>query len=213
MSDIVHDLALSPTVNTEKEAPTVDWSRARHMLTRLSAAVEGRGRDENAILRQRAARLATPPPVAEDGRARPYIAFRRGEDRMAVALTALQEVVRPRSVLNLPGVSPHICGVAFNRGEVVAVAEIGWFLAPDSLPTAAPALLLIVEASGMRFALAADVLEGIHSLDPLSGSAAMQASGRMPPFVAGLTGDLLTMIDLELLVADARFRIQGEVGG
>ncbi|MCS0502266.1 chemotaxis protein CheW [Ancylobacter mangrovi] len=200
---------------TSRAASTggVDWRAAEERLARLADALHGRRRDEAELLRRRAARLAARPADAPAGNERPYLAFRRGEDRIAIAMEALREAVRPRSVLPLPGVPPHIRGVVLNRGEVVPVVEAGWFLDPDLVQAEAPALLLVVEAGGTRFALAADLLDEVRSLDPSAGGAAMHASGRLPPFVVGLADDLLNIVDLDLLAADARFRVQEEVGG
>ncbi|MGE0714515.1 MAG: chemotaxis protein CheW [Alphaproteobacteria bacterium] len=189
----------------------IDWAAARARLDLLARRLEGGGPGDAAILRQRAARLARPRAAPAAGGS-PYVVFRRGAGRFAVPLAQVRETPVLRALRPVPGVPPHIAGLALVASRPLPVVELGWFL-EAGIPAAAPTVLVVAEMSTHAFALAADRIEGVSDLPTEAAAAALRRTAMIRAFVAGITDDMVTIIDLEALAADSRFVVNDEVGG
>jgi purine-binding chemotaxis protein CheW len=97
----------------------------------------------------------------------------------AIEITQAREVRRFDGYTAVPLAPPHLLGMANLRGAIVPIVELRVLLA---LPGRAPVRAvqtLVVEAKGVRTALAVDDVLGIESLDPEPepGEAAVEAGG------------------------------------
>jgi len=186
-------------------AGTVDWPQAHRRVQRLGQRLDAQ--PDPALLARRAQLLAATPPAATAAEIRPYVAYRRGGGRYAVPLAQAGEAIAMRGLFRLPCTPAHILGLALHKGQPVPAIELSWFLDDLELPANPPARLLVADVAAAAFALAADVIEGVRPVDMR-----VLAAGRRP-FVAGITGDMLTLLDLDVLAGDARFVVNEEVGG
>jgi len=152
-----------------------------------------------------------------DGPAR-LLVFRVGEERFAVALSAVREVVDSPAVSRVPDAAPSLLGVAMIRGELVPVYD-AWVLLDVGRAGSAPGAALLFSVDGRRVALAIDdvfdpVLVEERDLRPMPGAGAKDA------IIRGLVrrdGDLVAVLDdatlLDTMLATASGTVAGGGGG
>ncbi|MFC3228119.1 chemotaxis protein CheW [Marinibaculum pumilum] len=181
-----------------------DWEAAHSRVDRLGSQLVERP-DDSPILRRRAASLAAP---IEDGAARPglgaHLVYARGGVRYGIPGGQCSEAMRLKTLLELPGAPAFLSGVMLHRGEMVAVVDVGWFLGLGHTPHA-PRFGVVAQVPGFHFALAADVVEGVRQLHRGDAEAAHRAA-----FVQCISEDLVSVLDLEMLKADAAFQVDQE---
>jgi purine-binding chemotaxis protein CheW len=112
-----------------------------------------------------------------DGPAR-LLVFRVGEERFAVALSAVREVVDSPAVSRVPDAAPSLLGVALVRGELIPLYDARVILGVDAA-TAAPGAALLFSTDGRRVALAIDdVFDPVpveeQELRPIPGAGAAE---------------------------------------
>ena len=119
-------------------------------------------------------------PLAPDGEdeaeAPRVMLVRVGDERLAVPLVDLREVLRARPATPVAGTPPWVRGLVTVRGALVPVADL--FL--RAFPTAAESSpwLLVVERAGRQAALGVSAVEGVH---PVAESLAVpESDGTLP---------------------------------
>ncbi len=55
-----------------------------------------------------------------------FLAFRLGKEFFAVEIHHIREIVKPRSITPVPGVSEHILGITSVRGNIMPVVDVGY---------------------------------------------------------------------------------------
>ncbi|HUG54787.1 MAG TPA: chemotaxis protein CheW [Vicinamibacteria bacterium] len=128
--------------------------------------------------------------------------FRRGDDTYGVDALGVVEVVGRLRPTPLPGVRPLFPGVVHHRGRILAVLDLAALTAPGAPPPEEGGMV-VVAAGEMRLALFADEIRGVATVS--ADEVAVQA-GTPAAWVHGTTG-MVTVIDLEGLVGDARLRV------
>src|SRR5579864_6064282 len=113
----------------------IDWNVVRERLRSselaLDAALTPDSQRIEKVYRQRAARLATVEMNREP--ASPGLSalvFRLGQERYAIEMSELAEVLPLTRCVPVPGASREFLGVINLRGELRAVLDLGHVLAP-----------------------------------------------------------------------------------
>jgi len=112
-----------------------------------------------AVWRRRAERLAR-PPVTEETALTPVLVFRLGEERYALAVAALAEVIPAGRLARVPRAPAALAGVVALRGEVRPVWDLARLL---GLSRPAPSIHYILLLNS-RAGLLVDQLEEIRLL-------------------------------------------------
>ncbi len=154
--------------------------------------------EERRVLEARAELLARPAEATEEA-GDEAVVVRVAATRFAVRLDALVTLVRLPRLTPLPGAPPWIAGLAALRGRARCVVDLGLAL---GMARSEAALALLVSQGGGLTAFAVDELVALRPIraaelapppSPLGPAAA--------PFVAGVTADGTTLLELGDLAA------------
>jgi chemotaxis signal transduction protein len=168
---------------------------------------------EQEILERRAADLARRDTQTERDRKErlALLEFTLMSRRYAVRLDQVDAVTRIGEIISIPMTPRHLVGVIRRRGESIALVSLRHFFNASAEGIADADFAMLVQVRGKRFALQVEEVRGVLQLardlltDPPSNFDPNQAS-----FVAGVTTDGLTCIDLDKLVEASGFST-GEV--
>jgi purine-binding chemotaxis protein CheW len=165
------------------------------------------------ILRARARELAKPPRVEARGDTLELVVLALGPERYGVASQNVQAVHALGGLTPVPGLPAFWAGLVNLRGRLYPVLNLRRYL---GLAGEAPAdgRLVLASAAGLSVALWVDGVPevrqvplaeiGPHLSEALEGQAG-------PAGQHGLTPDLLAVLDLEALLADARLVVEAAV--
>ena len=202
----------------DRTRPAIRWDEAYARLERARRALEA-GREpgpdaRERILRERARALARPldkPPTA--GEVLDLLVFSLAGERYGIETARVMEVVRLRGLTAVPCTPPFVLGVVHHRGRILAVLDLRRLLELAGQGVAEGSRAVVVEARGIAFGILTDAVAGIvrvaaGELTPLPVTSARQRQ----PFVRGVTGELVAVLDLEALAQDPRITVKEEVG-
>jgi purine-binding chemotaxis protein CheW len=176
---------------------TFDWKRARERLERTQGELgDLTPAQEESVLRERARELARPLPAADTREQRDVVLFTVAGERFAVDAECVLEALPAEAPTPVPGTPEHLLGVINHRGRVLGVYDLRRALVPGSAPDpdgAPPAHAVAVRTGDLTFAIAA---EAVEETSRRHGDA--------------LERSLVTVLDLDALVAKARLRIDDD---
>lgn len=158
-----------------------------------------RRRQIDAVLTERAQRLARP---AVEVAVRPTIdvvTFSMGTERFAVATQFVYRLERLEGVTPLPDAARHFAGIANFHGQLVPLIDLGLLL--GSAPCEHPAFAVVLGDARADIGVLAEMLADI-STAPLDAFAAPAPGPR--PIVHHITPDGIAVIDGAALLADPR---------
>ncbi|HYA16487.1 MAG TPA: chemotaxis protein CheW [Bryobacteraceae bacterium] len=144
-----------------------------------------------AVFRQRAVRLAQKLAVNKPASPGiPALVFRLSEERYAVALRDLAEVLPFERCAPVPGSPPHFRGVINLRGELRPVVDLARLVA--GTPSADSGALLILRR---EFALKVDAVEALREIR--SEEMTRPAQGQ---YVQALLAGAVALLDVEAIL-------------
>jgi purine-binding chemotaxis protein CheW len=154
------------------------------------------------VLQRRAEALAR--PRAEGDAAVATVAllqFTLMDADYAILLDAVEAVLRIGHIVSIPLTPKHIQGVIRRRGQTIALANLRNYFHPEVEGIADADFAVIVVASGKRFALQVEEIEGVvHVPKNDLGPAPDNFDKAQAPFVTAVTTGGLTILDVERLV-------------
>jgi purine-binding chemotaxis protein CheW len=157
------------------------------------------------ILQERARALARVPVQEAAVRTIPLIEVAVGEERFGIDLQQVQEIQPLKGLTPVPGVGAYWAGVVNLRGQLYPVLDLRRYL---QLPGAEPlegGQLVLVSAAGLKVGLWAGEVLGMREVAPDEVKPSLLDRHGLPQdLVAGVTADLLVVLDLEALLADPR---------
>jgi len=167
--------------------------------------------DTAQVLRRRAEALAR-PPLAEtspgEGRIE-ILVVEVADERYGLEARHVREVAAVGHLTRVPGVPPALLGVVNHRGRILPLFDVRRLL---DLPSDArpPVAFVAVEVAAKRFGLAINAVTGIAALaaSELFGPSPAAPGGRRA--VRAVTRDMVGVIDLDALVAEARFTVNDD---
>ena len=155
--------------------------------------------EERAILGERARALARKPVDGAARRTLNVVVFRLGQERFALDVTAVAELIRNAPVTPLPGGPTHLLGLIYHRGGLMRLVDIR---AQLGLPIPAPELaeVVVLNGEGMLTGIGVDAIESVVSLDPDDFQPHSSGDGNLPSLGSlSFQGSWLTLLDLERL--------------
>lgn len=165
------------------------------------------------ILEERAQALARPLEVDEPGDLLELVVLAVGPDRYGVAADQVQEIQVLAGVTRVPGLPEFWAGVVNLHGHLYPVLNLRRYLGlPGALPGQGSKLALVT-AAGLSVALWVDDVPEVRKVPAatLGPSLAEASATARVTSVRGVTPDLLALIDLAALLADARLVVQDEI--
>jgi purine-binding chemotaxis protein CheW len=172
----------------------IDWEKLRNTLANASVAPTEDAKFVQKILRERAAKLAARrEPIGEDVLLS-VLEFSLGNERFAVELIDLYELLKFRGCTPLPGGPEELLGLMGHQGEIVPVIHLLRFLGlPESdLSTPSDGYVLLVRAHhGGGLGL------WVKDIERTGRVAFRETSPR--PYVRGLGPDSLSLLSIETI--------------
>lgn len=201
-----------------KTRTAIDWNEVRSRLALAAKGLESGQRytpqQTQDVLLERARRLARAPAAAPTGELSTAMVFALGDERYAVELAFVREVVRCSTWAVVPHAPKHLVGLANLRGELQAVFDL---LALSGLKTQASgdaARVVVLGRDQPEFGLVVDAVGHVVVVDREKLLPIPEAQGLSRECVLGLTREGLIVLDGGALIADRRFFIeQNEFSG
>lgn len=183
---------------------------AASILERLHslAAAPPAGWDEaefaETLLKARARRLAAPRdgvrtevPAGVEA-----LAVRLGDERFALVLADLSEVIALPRWTPVPGQAAYLLGVANLRGEIRPVIDLHSLLDLPAPEDGGKAWAVFLKSEGGEVGLRVDGLDRVLRLDPQTLARPRDEGNGLPHrFISGIGADALTLLDTEQLLA------------
>lgn len=159
--------------------------------------------EERVILAERARSLAHKPVDRSARRSLNVVVFRLGQERFALDVRAVAELIRNAPVTPLPGGPAHLLGLIYHRGGLMRLVDIR---AQLGLPVPAPELaeVVVLNGEGMLTGIGVDAIESVVSLDPDHFQPHSSGDGNLPSLGSlSFQGSWLTLLDLDRLAVRA----------
>jgi purine-binding chemotaxis protein CheW len=167
--------------------------------------------DVRRVLEERARALAR-PSVAEgapDADHLELLVFSLGGERYGVDASRVAAVLPPVSPTPLPGARAALAGVVNHRGEVLAVLDLRGLLGMAGAEALSGIRIVVVDVGGMVLGLRADEVIGLARVEAAApGPQLARPEGGLPEWIRGVTGGMVSVVDLEALARDRRVRVE-----
>jgi purine-binding chemotaxis protein CheW len=183
-----------------KKPASIDWEAARasiedagKRLERAETSVEQR----DSVFRQRLQALAyVPADPAESGTQQEMIVFRLDEERLALPLARVIEVLTGPNIAPVPAAPAHVVGVMQVRSEIRPVFDLKQLLGTAG---AEPRdTVLLVQDGNREIGLRVDQVEDIRTVAAAELREGPEANRR----IQGITRDLVQVLDLDALLSE-----------
>lgn len=180
----------------------LEQAQAKLAETRVPSA-----RQEQDILKQRAEKLAAPPPLEQEkGDMLTVVEFRLGPERYGLECSFVAEVLVPGSITPLPGTPAFWAGIMDVRGRIAAVVSLDVFFkipAAEITPLTRVILLGGEDEKGGGFGILTGELLGtltipLQELQPVPPT----LTGIGKKYIKGVTTDRLVLLNAGKLLSD-----------
>jgi chemotaxis signal transduction protein len=179
-----------------------DWAdllKRTHMAQRaaLEPAAVSAGLRER-ILRARAEQLAAPLTVRhESDAAHAFAILRCGNDRYAIAIRELVEVITEPKIAVVPHAPAFVAGLIQVRGEICPVYRLKALLGQDGAGQETPPVVVLAAAAS-DFGIGVDAVEDIRQVPPESRAPAAVGHG----YAGWMTEDFIPCLTAETLLPE-----------
>jgi purine-binding chemotaxis protein CheW len=180
---------------------SIDWQAARASIERTRERLgraEIPAEDRERIFRQRAEALARPSAAPVDSAQRQIMVFQLGQERFALPLSDMVEVISGATIAPVPGAPASVAGVIQVRGEIRPVFHLGQLLGAagvESLDTVA-----LVRYRSHEVGLRIGRVDDIRAV----GEADLREGPAGNPRIKHMTADLVLVLDLNVLLDDSQ---------
>lgn len=168
------------------------------------------------ILRERALALAKPlAEVRTPAEVLGLLVFSLAGERYGIEMSHVLEVIPLRELTPMPCTPPFVLGVVNHRGRILPVLDFRRLLDLADRGIAEGSRVVAVEAGGMTYGIFADAVAGTIQVaaDEIAHSSAITPTGGRQAFIRGVTGEMIAVLDLEVLGRDQRIVVNEEIGG
>jgi len=159
-----------------------------------------------ALLKARAKRLAAPRgEVDQVAVGFEVLGARIANERYALSLETLSEVMVLSRWTPVPGQPQYLLGVTNLRGEIRPVLDLHSLLGLASPAPEARSWVIFLKAGGVEVGVRVDALDRVVRLDPAGLTRPHESGNGLPQrFISGITPDALILLDTaQLLALDA----------
>ncbi len=191
---------------------TIDWEQARKRLrvseSGLEQSLVASPQRVEAAYRLRAARLANEKasPKRKRGESEhkpvssglPVLVFWLAQERYAIELKELAEVIPFAGCTPVPGAPAQFLGVINLRGELRAVLDLGRLLAPAEPGNSDSGCVLVLRSVSHGIGLKVERIGELREIRP--EELTLPARGN---YLQGITSETLMLLDIEAVVAKA----------
>jgi len=182
------------------ESKRLDWAGARTRLERIQNSLDQAEtpstEDLLRVYQERARRLAG---VADDLDTQPeselLVVFRLGQERYAVPVSEVTEVVREPKLAPVPASPPSVAGVAQVRGEIRPVYNLQHQLGIAQAPAAGAGQMILIRTAGQQFGIRVDAVEEIRTV--LTDNRRLVSNAE---HVRWITEDLVSVLNTGMLI-------------
>jgi len=179
----------------------IDWDQVRERLRSSEQALTNVLAENpervQAAYRKRAAQLAeTQAPGPAKGAGIPALVFSLAQERYAIELSELAEVLPLGRCEPVPGAAAHFLGVINLRGEVRPIVDLSRMILQNGNGAAAHGFLLMLRRQGREIGLKVDRLDGLREIEREKVGAVEQGK-----FTRGIAGDTILWLDVEKVLA------------
>jgi chemotaxis signal transduction protein len=147
--------------------------------------------------------------VSVGATAEAHCILERGGAQLAVPVRAVWRVLHAAASTPVPAAPALIAGLLVHDGDVLALTSLDAWLGLDPADSRPATAAVVVDAAGIRFAIAVDRLVGVEPLDDsLPREPALRTGGGQPrpgrsvPPVAPPPDDAPLILDLDALARD-----------
>jgi len=164
------------------------------------------------ILEERARNLARPLEKEDDGDAVSLVVVGVGAEEYGLDITRLQETKPLSGLTHLPNVPPFWRGLVNLRGHLVPVLDVRRYLQLPEISSGDEGIVVVVAVRDLAVGLLVDSVTDIRRV-PLGQIKAPPAdtAGTRSQAVRGVTNDLISVLDLDALLADPSLSVQAEM--
>jgi len=164
------------------------------------------------ILEERARNLARPLEKEDDGDSMSLVVCRVGGEQYGLDITRLQETKPLSGLTHVPNVPPFWRGLANLRGHLVPVLDLRRYLQLPDAGMAEEGTVVVVAARDLVVGLLVDSVTDIRRM-PLGEikPPPAETSGTRNQAVRGVTPDLISVLDLDAMLADPSLTVQAEM--
>lgn len=161
------------------------------------------------ILEERAAALAEAPADEDPGERLELVVVVLGRERYGIPIELVREIKPLGQVTPLAATPPHWLGLTNLRGTLYPVLDLRRYLGGTGAGDGDDPQLVVVAAAGVTIGLRVDGVHEVRSVRIADiGPALVERSADRPDVHAGLTRDLVSVLDVEALLADRRLTVQ-----
>jgi purine-binding chemotaxis protein CheW len=154
------------------------------------------------VWRGRADRLAMRPVLGQSGQNDlPVIALGIANERYAVDLPDVAEVLPPIRITPVPGAAAVFAGVINVHGEIRPVIDLRCLLGIEAIGNGIPARVILLRRDGREMGLQVDSVEQIEWIGAGDRDAAT-TQYTLSKFIRSSTKDLLMLLSTEALFAE-----------
>jgi len=164
------------------------------------------------ILEERARNLARPLERDEDGESVSLVVVRVGAEQYGLDIIRLQETKALSGLTHLPNVPPFWRGLVNLRGHLVPVLDLRRYLQLPEADASEVGIVVVVSARDLAIGLLVDSVGDIRKV-PLGNIKPPPAdsAGTRAQAIRGVTPDLISVLDLDGLLADPGLSVQAEM--
>jgi len=183
--------------------------RRRIELLDLGTAAAPAPEDLPALWHRRAIELAEAPDRdLEAGESLTLVLLRLGDDRYAVPITSVREILRVGRLTPVSTAPAFVLGVINLRGVIMTVLDLRVFFGLEPGPVGPEARIIIAEGGGVVVGILVEQVEEIIDLPAAKVKPPLSpAKGMVEDYVVGIAahGDqMVVLIDLEKLLRNPR---------
>lgn len=135
------------------------------------------------------------------------LVFFLGEERFALRLREVEEVVRVPAITLIPGVHPAVLGAVARHGEVLPILDLRRLLGFQEAPHNPESRVVVARHEDIRAGLLVDRVEDIVTIPERLLRPAVPGGETVPSFLLALAGDgaaMLRILDLAALLETVR---------
>ena len=195
----------------------VDWQDVHVRLERTQKAIHTGNelpQEEIArILNRRAQALAAPPEdTAPATKMIPLLVVTLSGERFGIEAAPIIEVISLQGLISVPCTPTFVIGVVNYRGRILTVLDFRKLFKLAGQGATEKGQVVVLKAEGMVWGVFIDAVEEViqvpaHEVTPSPAT----FSDDCRNFILGMTGEMITILDLSTMVQDPRFMVNEEV--